>query len=120
MLAELLARLMAMTAEEQESALAELAALSGILKLDDLLEEKLKEFQMLDTDINLEENAVIRPLIEKGRQRGRRDLLLEQLAEKFGPVPTMTSERVHKASAEELDRWARRILRTTTLEDTLL
>lgn len=32
---------------------------------------------MLDTDIHLEENAVVRPLIEKGRQKGRQALLLE-------------------------------------------
>ena len=70
MLRELIKKLMALGGEEQESALAELTAFSGILKLDELLERQLKEFTMLDTDINLEENAVIRPLIEKGRLHG--------------------------------------------------
>ena len=109
-----------MTGEERESALAELTAHSGIVKLDDLLEEKLKEFPMHDNDLNLEENAVIRPLIERGRQRGRQDLLLDQLKEKFGPVPTWASELVRKASTGDLDRWARQILRTDMLEGTLV
>ena len=69
-LREIIKKLMALGSEEQESALAELTAFSGILKLDELLERQLKEFTMLDTDINLEENAVIRPLIEKGRLHG--------------------------------------------------
>ena len=116
-LTAILAKLKAMKGEEQQSALAELTAFSGILRLDDLLNQKLKEFPMLDLD--LRENAVVRPLIEEGRQQGRQDLLLDLLAEKFGALPAWASERVHKASAGELDRWARRVLRSTTLEDTL-
>lgn len=126
-LREILVKLMAMGGEDQESALAELMALSSIMKLDQMLEQKLKEFPMLDSDIRLEENAVIRPLIEKGRQEGRQlgrqqggqEQLLKQLTGKFGLVPEWASERVHKASAEQLDRWALRVLREITLEDTL-
>jgi predicted transposase YdaD len=65
----LLGKLAAMGRAEQEDALAELTAFSGILKLDGLLNEKLKEFPMLNVD--LKENAVVRPLIEQGRQEGR-------------------------------------------------
>ena len=131
MLRELIKKLMALGGEEQESALAELTAFSGILKLDELLERQLKELTMLDTDINLEENAVIRPLIEKGRlkgeqqgmqkgmQKGRQDLLLNQLAERFGPVPEWASDKVRHAALEQLDRWGRLVLRSSTLEDTL-
>ena len=104
---------MAMTRQEQESCLAEPSAFSGILKLDELLSQKLKEFPMLTVD--LKENAVVCPLIEEGRQ----DLLLDLLAEKFGVVPAWASERVHEASTEQLDRWARRVLHDGTLEDIL-
>ena len=66
MLQAILSKLMAMKSEDQKSGLAELTAFSGILKLDDLLSQKLKEFRMLIVD--LKENAVVRPLIEEGRQ----------------------------------------------------
>ena len=59
-----------MKSEDQKSGLAELTAFSGILKLDDLLSQKLKEFRKLIVD--LKENAVVRPLIEEGRQGGGR------------------------------------------------
>jgi predicted transposase YdaD len=124
-LKEILAKLLAMTREEQEPALAELTAFSGILKLDDLLSQKLKEFPMLTVD--LKENAVVRPLIEEGRQEGRlegrlegrRALLLDLLAEKFGAIPTWAAERVQAASIDQLDRWARKVLHNTTLDDIL-
>ena len=120
-LKEILAKLLAMTREEQEPALAELTAFSGILKLDDLLSQKLKEFPMLTVD--LKENAVVRPLIEEGRQEGqqegRRALLLDLLAEKFGAVPAWAAQRVQSASIDQLDQWARKVLHNTTLDDIL-
>ena len=121
----LLGKLNTLNRADQESALAELTAFSGILKLDEVLSQQLKEFPMLAID--LKENAVVRPLIEEGRQEGRQEgreagrqeLLLALLAEKFGALPQSTLDQVHRASAEQLDRWARRILRSTSLEDTL-
>ena len=90
---------------------------------------------MLDTDINLEENAVVRPLLEKrhrevwqkglqegrqeGRREGRRDLLLSLLVEKFGALPLTAAERVRTAPVERLDRWASRVLRSSTLDEAL-
>ena len=123
---ELVAKVALMTGEDRESALAELTAFSGILKLDDLLQQKLKEFSMLDTDINLEENAVVRRLLEKrqregwqkGLQEGRRDRLLSLLVES-GALPLTAAERVRTAPVERLDRWASRVLRSSTLDEAL-
>ena len=81
--------------------------------------------------VDLKENAVIRPLIEQGRQEGRqegkqegrqegrRDLLLDQLNEKFGALPAWASTRVHAASSEQLELWARRLLHVNVIEDVL-
>lgn len=73
--------------------------------------------------INLMENKVLGPLIlkqfEEGRQEGRQGLLREQLTEKFGNLPAWAVQRLQSASAEELHFWAKRILHSTTLEDTL-
>lgn len=113
---EILMRLAGLRGEEQKSAFAALTAYSCILKLDELLNLKLKEHPMLD--INFEDSAVIRPLMEKAARRGRQEQLLDQLGEKFGALPTAASERVHRATPEELDRWARRFVRANSLEET--
>ena len=126
--------------EQRAAALAELTAFSGILKLDEPLEQNLQEFPVLDID--LKQNAVIRPLLEaaeaqgrkegrsegrnegriegrnEGHNEGRQAQLLAQLEEKFGPLPTATIERVQKANVDEIDRWARRILRANSIEET--
>jgi predicted transposase YdaD len=120
-LREILVKLLAMTPEEQEPAFAELTAFSGILKLDELLSQKLKEFSMLNVD--LRDNAVVRPLIEEGRQEGqqagRRSLLLNLLRAKFGVVPDWAAQRVQSASIDQLDQWAPKVLDDTTLDDIL-
>ena len=77
--------------------------------------------------INLMENKVLGPIIQqqfeqgerKGRSEGQQDLLQEQLTEKFGSLPVWAHQRLRGASAEDLHAWAKRILRSTTLEDTL-
>ena len=73
--------------------------------------------------INLMENKVLGPLIlkqfEEGRQEGRQGLLQDLLTEKFGNLPAWAAQRLDGASAEELHVWAKRILHSTTLEDTL-
>ena len=54
----------------------------------------------------------------QGWEEGRRDLLLEQLERRFGPLPARTVERVRAlSSADELSRLAARVLDAPTLED---
>ena len=56
--------------------------------------------------------------MEKGRDEGRRELLLEQLERRFGPLTPATVERVRSlASREELSRLAARVLDASSLED---
>ena len=85
--------------------------------------------------IDLMENKVVAPLILKqyelgrsegmqaglqaGMQTGMQDLLLDQLTEKFGPVPEWAAKRVQAASAAELHTWEKRVLHSDSLEDTL-
>lgn len=65
-------------------------------------------------------------MMEKGREEGRRsglvegkrDVLLRQLAAKFGPLPTETTTHLRALdSADELDRLLDRLLTASTLED---
>ena len=57
--------------------------------------------------------------IQQGMQEGMQGLLMQQLTEKFGALPAWASSRLQSASNEELHLWARRVLHTDSLEDTL-
>lgn len=55
--------------------------------------------------------------IEKGVDKGQRELLLRQLALRFGDLPAAVTERVNEAGAADLGRWAERILDAKSLDD---
>jgi hypothetical protein len=134
-LVTVVARLRALRLEDQTWAASTLLLLSGILGIEQTVNERLKEVGM----INVMENKVLGPMLQqqfeqaerKGRSEGmqqgmqqgllegRVNLLQEQLTEKFGSLPGWAVQRLHAASAEELHAWAKRVLRSTTLEDTL-
>ena len=52
-----------------------------------------------------------------GREEGRRDLLLDQLTVKFGPLDPQVVARVNGLAPAELERVGRAILSAQTLED---
>jgi hypothetical protein len=52
-----------------------------------------------------------------GAVQGRAAMLLEQLAERFGPVPAEAVQRVDSASPETLRRWGLRLLGAQTLSE---
>lgn len=122
-LTAVLTRLRTMRSEDQDWAAGTLLLLSGILGIEDLVGDRLKEAGM----INLMENKILGPLIQqqfelgeqKGRSEGRQDLLQELLMEKFGSLPAWALQRLQAASAEELHSWAKRVLHSATLEETL-
>jgi hypothetical protein len=92
---------------------------------------RLEEVGMID----VMENKVLGPLMQKrweegqqqgreqgqqqGREQGRRQVLVDQLNQKFGELPDWATKTLGSASAEEVDRWLRRILKSGTLEETL-
>ena len=54
---------------------------------------------------------------EEGRQEGRAELLLSLFARRFGEVDAAVTERVRRASIDELDRWGTRLLDAQLLAD---
>jgi hypothetical protein len=122
-LEEALARLRNMGQEDMAWASGTLVLLSGILGMEQIVNERMKEAGV----INLMENKVLAPLIlqqyEKGRIEGHQEalsgMLAELLTEKFGPLPAWADARLKSASGEELHRWAKRMLHAASLEDTL-
>ena len=122
-LAVAVSRLVEMGSEDRAWASGTLLLLSGILGIEETVNERMKEAGVID----LMENKVLAPLIlqqyqkgrDDGRQQGMQGLLIEQLTEKFGTLPAWASSRLQSASNEELQIWAKRILHTDSLEDTL-
>src|SRR5690606_30583233 len=57
--------------------------------------------------------------LELGIKRGRVDTLLSLLQLKFGDIDEARREQIASASLEELERWSRRILSATSLEEVL-
>lgn len=53
----------------------------------------------------------------EGRLEGQVDLLLRQLARRFGEVPEVVTERVRSATAEQLETWSLNILEAATLDE---
>jgi flagellar biosynthesis/type III secretory pathway protein FliH len=139
-----------MQPEDQQWAAATLVLLSGIMGAEQFVEDRLKEFGM----INVMENKVLGPImrqqfeqglevgmergiergmergieqgmergIERGMEQGRslaQQLLQQLITEKFGHPPAWAINRIHSASLQDLQHWTSRILRATTLDDTL-
>jgi hypothetical protein len=60
----------------------------------------------------------IREGIEEGKEVGKRDLLLDLLERRFGPLSQATVKRVRSlTSSEELSRLAARVLDAPSLQD---
>jgi len=132
-LPRILQRFADLNKEDQQVALSQLGTYATIMKLDGLLNESLKEFPMIT--VNLEDSAIGRSLMEKGLEKGRQegrqegmakgrlecaqDLLVDQLANKFGDLPAWVTDRVQKAPLDDLKRWAHRFVRANSLEETL-
>jgi hypothetical protein len=59
-------------------------------------------------------------LMERGREQGiklgRREMLLDQLRERFGALPDVAVARVTAAGMTELQTWSKRVLRASTLD----
>jgi predicted transposase/invertase (TIGR01784 family) len=55
-------------------------------------------------------------LMERGRTQGRREMLLDQLRERFGALPDAVAAQVSAAGMTELQAWSKRVLRASTLD----
>ncbi|WP_336085062.1 Rpn family recombination-promoting nuclease/putative transposase [Nocardia sp. SSK8] len=53
----------------------------------------------------------------EGRVEGRVEVLMQLMAEKFGPIPARIVDAMRTASQEQLDTWTGRLLSARTLDD---
>ena len=63
------------------------------------------------------ERSGIRKGIQKGIQRGAASVLQRQIHRRFGEVPESLLDRLEKASQEQIERWADRVLDARTAEE---
>ena len=54
--------------------------------------------------------------LEQGTQQGQVRMLARQLAHRFGQLPSWVSERLGKASVDELEAWAEAVLSAESIE----
>ncbi len=57
---------------------------------------------------------------EKQREEGRREILVQLLERRFGPLPATAITRIHGADSHALHAWTDRIFDATSLEDILV
>ena len=66
----------------------------------------------------MRESGFITDWIEDGIQQGKRLLLIQLLATKFGELPQSVTEQIHGMTAdEELDQLGARLLTANSLEE---
>ncbi|MGB3965542.1 MAG: Rpn family recombination-promoting nuclease/putative transposase, partial [Planctomycetota bacterium] len=70
---------------------------------------------LLDMVLDLGEERGVQKGMQQGMLNGRRTLVAEQLAARFGELPAAIGERLQSADAESLQRWGRRLLTAPTL-----
>ncbi|SAI48608.1 Putative transposase%2C YhgA-like [Bordetella ansorpii] len=59
----------------------------------------------------------LRDGLKQGNREGRQAILGQQLVHRFGPLPADVQQRVARAQAPDLDRWALSMLSASTLDD---
>lgn len=99
--------------EQQRYLLGE--CVQAYLPLDD---EQLQEFQELVTGESYRGvQAMNTTWFEKGLEKGYREVIREQLEERFGPLPSAVLERLQQLPVERLSTLARALLRAQSLRE---
>ena len=126
--AGILRRIGELPVERQREAVAELLILSGLRGLRTLIGEEVKK---MPVSIDIHENEFLEEVFQDGRNDGRnegrnegrlasaREMLLSQLAEKFGAVPASTQRLVESSDLATLQLWSRRLVKAATIGEIL-
>jgi predicted transposase/invertase (TIGR01784 family) len=98
----------------------ELAGDESIVKAISAVDRMFDEEERLVYEVRMQLLADVESKIasaeEKGIQKGQSQLLQRQLTRRFGQLPTWTVEQLSRASDEQLELWADRVLDAQTLE----
>lgn len=102
--------------ESRSLAIDELTLLAGLRQLEPLIQWEAMHMPILN---DIMDHQVYGPLLREGREEGRRELFLEMVADRFGPVPPKLKKQITALSMPRLNRMARNIFRADSIEDLL-
>lgn len=97
-------------------------ALRALLEYIAATHQRLGRVRLADTllaSAGKDEEKVLMGFLDEIRQEGRAEILLDQLAARFGAVPEETKARIAAANEATLRRWSVRVLTESTLEAVL-
>ena len=113
-------RIAGLAAPERETALAQLMILAGLRRLSRTVEQEARKMPIR---VNLMENEVLGPMIQKGldqaRQEGELTILRRQIEKRFGALPGWAGEKLAALPASELEDLSERVLDAKSLEELL-
>jgi len=111
---------LAQIAEAPDALQALCALLEYILRVGDIPRKSLEEFVRRLSPVTQEAfMTTAEMLANEGRVEGKAELVLRQLALRFGTLPEGTKARVTGATSGELDLLAERLLTASNVEDAL-
>jgi len=96
--------------------------LSGLRGLMALVKDEVKR---MPVSFDIHENEFLEEIyqegvekgVEQGRQEAARNLLTDWTEQKFGPLPASLKQRLESAGLADLQRWSRRVLKSSTVEE---
>jgi predicted transposase YdaD len=105
---------------QRKEALARLAILAGLRRLDDVLEEEVGKMPITE---DITTNRFYQKAMERGRQEGVQigelSLLRRMIEKRFGPIPAWAEERLNGLSLPQLEDLGERLLDASSLEQLL-
>ncbi len=116
-LQEILRRVAAMQGAEGEKVIDEIAALSGLRRLDGKL---IMELQRMPTvsEIFLKVPK-FQAMLQDADRNARVEMLRDLLKSKFRTLPNWAAEKLESATRVQLRRWSKKVLTAKTVEDVL-
>ena len=115
-LPEILRKAAALRGPERDELLARILILSGLRGIVGRVELELKQMSVI---IDIRKNPVLMRWSRELFEEGKAEVLEEQLAIKFGPVPKWAAHRLAHASPAQIERWTKKILTADSLEGVL-
>ncbi len=115
----ILRRIIDLPVAKQRDALLQLLVLSGLRGLTPMVRREAKS---MPVSIDIHENEFLEEVYQGGKKEGlrtAREMLLNLLEQKFGPVPAPTKRRVGKADSSDILTWSQRVLKASTLDEVL-
>jgi len=106
---------------ENEAEFRNYFSMMEILSTNRDLEKLLKEEEKMLSQVKLSElpsyEIGMEAGMQQGMQQGEVTLLVRLIEKKFGPLEPQTTQKLEKATTEQLEQWASNILEANTLEE---